>query len=68
MRNKKSWTVSISHAKAFDIYIKHVMWKSKTNIIKMEPFLGREKILTERERSLSEREEKVTRYGMAKQS
>lgn len=28
----------------------------------MEPFLGREKILTERERTLSEREEKVTRY------
>lgn len=34
----------------------------------MEPFLGREKILTERERSLSEREEKVTRYGMASQA
>ena len=31
----------------------------------MEPFLGREKILTERERTLSEREEKVTRYDFA---
>ena len=30
----------------------------------MEPFLGREKILTERERTLSEREEKVSRYDL----
>lgn len=68
MRNKKSWIVSIciSYVKVFDIYIKYVMLKFnwKINIIKMEFFLGREKIFIERERFLSEREEKVIRYGM----
>lgn len=66
MRNKKSWIVSISYVKVFDIYIKYVMLKFnwKINIIKMEFFLGREKIFIERERFLSEWEEKVIRYGM----
>lgn len=66
MRNKKSWIVSISYVKVFDIFIKYVMLKFnwKINIIKMEFFLGREKIFIERERFLSEREEKVIRYGM----